>query len=61
MYVEMGLVSANRQTPSARSPVPLLHTVHSCGARTSKRNGALRSGCSKLAKTRRASAGSYCV
>ncbi len=61
MYVEIGLVSANRQTPSVSSPAPLLHTVQPSGARTSKRYGALRSGCSKLAKTRRASAGSYWV
>ncbi len=62
MYVEIGAVSANRHTPSAsRSPAPFDQTVHSSGAVTEKRYGALRSGCSKLAYTRRASAGSYCV
>ncbi len=61
MYVEIGFVSANRHTPSTRSPAPLDHTVHSSGARTSKRKGAFRFGCSKLAKTRRESAGSYWV
>lgn len=61
MYVEIGFVSANFHTPSVSSPTPLLHTTQPSGARTSKRKGALRSGCSKLAKTRRESAGSYWV
>ncbi len=62
MYVEIGLVSAKRQVPPSRdSTAALLQTVQSSGAATSKRKGAFRSGCSKSAKTRRASAGSYCV
>ncbi len=69
MYVEMGRVGVKRvvaapspspdgSTPSA---VPLLSTLQPAGAVTEKVNGAFRSGCSKLAKTRRASAGSYWV
>ncbi len=70
MYVEMGRVVANVQVAAARPgrdscsrPVssPLLSTVQSAGAVTRKVNGAFRSGCSKLANTRRASAGSYWV
>lgn len=61
MYVEIGLVSAKLHTPSVCSPTPLLHTVQPSGAVTSNSYGAFRSGCSKFVKTRRESAGSYCV
>ena len=68
MYVEIGCVGTNRTVcppPSAGtgspSGAPLLSTVQPSGAVTWKVNGALRSGCSKFANTRRASAGSYCV
>ena len=40
---------------------PLEATCQAEGAMTWKVNSALRSGCSKFAKTRRASAGSYWV
>ena len=43
------------------SRTPLDATSQPAGAITWKVNSALRSGCSKLAKTRRLSAGSYCV
>jgi len=64
MYVEMRAVGANsqRRTPSraaAGSGVgELLMTVQAAGASTVSWNVALRSGCSKVAYIRRASADS---
>ena len=46
---------------STESSAPLLTTVQSCGAIALMANSALRSGCSKLANIRRASAGSNWV
>lgn len=64
MYVEIGRVGAKRRvSPPSETPVTrsLPSTTQDSGAVTEKVNGAFRSGCSKSAKTRRASAGSYCV
>ena len=71
MYVEIRSVGANSwRTAPGRSAsgagdaamrTPLEETCQPSGARTVNRKDALRSGCSKFAKTRRASAGSYWV
>ena len=62
MYVDIGLVAGKTQRaavpPSSGvgSGVGALETTFQCaGAVTRKLNGALRSGCSKVVKTRRAS------
>src|SRR5689334_23716589 len=63
MYDEIRGVGANTHTPSAGgSGVGEFDTtVHPAGAFTVNAKVALRSGCSKLAKTRRASGTSNCV
>ena len=63
MYVEMRGVGSKRQTSCRRAPGvgELEITVQPSGAFTVNRNVALRSGCSKQAKTRRASGTSNCV
>lgn len=56
MYVEIRGVGSKDQMSSRGSGVGELETtVHPAGAFTVNRNVAFRSGCSKLAKTRRAS------
>ena len=62
MYVEMRGVGSKAQTSSLGSGVGELEiTVQPSGAFTVNWKVALRSGCSKLAKTRRASGTSNCV
>src|SRR5699024_9076204 len=67
MYVDSGGVGAKDQVREPSPPcvtdsaAELDSTCHWAGAVTTKVKGALRSGCSAFANTRRASAGSYCV
>ena len=67
MYVDIGLVAGNRQTalpvgdaPRASGVGAFETTFQWLGAVTVNVNGALRSGCSNVVKTRRASGTSNC-